>query len=146
MPKPRDTRGARADTRPAFSRPPGARPSARPPSPVYDDEDDYTPRSSPKRAPKEAHRQHKAKNSPAASPADRKRRKSSVAVREKERNKAKYTSGSSADSGSHLLSADALSKLNQRNEKAEFQEKYDQQKRKKKEKQYKNLRPPEPER
>ncbi len=64
----------------------------------------------------------------------------------KEKERAKYSSGTSTNSGSHLLSSDALSKLNQYNEKAEFQEKYDQQKRKKKEKQYKNLRPAEPER
>ena len=147
MPKPRESRGARADARPAFARPPGARPSPRPPSPIYDDEDDYTPRSSPKRAPKEAHRQHKSKHSPAPPPADRKRdrRKSSSPVKEKERDRAKYSSGTSTNSGSHLLSSDALSKLNAHNEKAEFQEKYDQQKRKKKEKQYKSLRPPEPE-
>ena len=145
MPKHRDSRGERGDPRPAFSRPPGARPPPRARSPVYDDEEDYTPRSSPKRRPKDEHR-HKSKHSPAPSPADKRgaRRKSSSPIKEKDR--AKYSSGTSTNSGSHLLSSNALSKLNQYNEKTEFQEKQDQQKRKKKEKQYKNLRPPEPER
>lgn len=59
--------------------------------------------------------------------------------REKERDRAKYSSGTSTNSGSHLLSSDALAKLNARNERAEFQEKYEEQKRTKK-KQYKNLK------
>lgn len=150
MPKPRDSRGARADARPAFSRPPGARPPARPPSPVYNDDYDASPRSTPKRAPKEGHRQHKSKQSPAPSPADRdrrdRRRKSSSPIKEKERerDKAKYSSGTSTNSGTHLLSVNALAQLNNHNEKTQFQEKYDQQKQKKKDKQYKNLRAAEP--
>ena len=131
MPKPRRPSAARGDSRPAFNRPPNARPA-----PAAVDDDDYTPRSTPKRAPKE-----KARASPAASPHDYKRkdrRKSSAPVRERDR--AKYTSGSSADSGSHLLSSGALSKLNAYNEDTEFREKYEAQKQKKKQKQYKNLK------
>jgi glucan 1,3-beta-glucosidase len=149
MPKPRDPRGARGDTRPAFSRPPGARPPPRPLSPVYNSDYDDSPRSTPKRTTKDA--RHKSKSSPAPSPADRERRarrKSGSPVKEKdrerERDRAKYSSGTSTNSGSHLLSANALSKLNDHNEKAEFREKYDAQKQRKKEKQYKNLRAPEP--
>ena len=139
MPKPRRESGARAgDQRPAFARPPGA-PAPRPAYP--DDDEDYgSPRrSTPKRLPKE---RQKAKNSPAASPADRekRRRKSERRVSESPtKDRAKYTSGSSADSGSHLLSTDALSKLNAYNE----GEKYvAQKKQKSKEKQYKNLKAP----
>ena len=122
MPKPRRPSAARGDSRPAFNRPPNARPA-----PAAADDDDYTPRSTPKRAPKE-----KARNSPTASPHDyrrKDRRKSSAPVRERDR--AKYTSGSSADSGSHLLSSGALSKLNAYNEDTEFREKYEAQKQKK---------------
>ncbi|KIV91984.1 hypothetical protein PV10_06469 [Exophiala mesophila] len=141
MPTPRRESAARADTRPAFNRPPGAR---------------AAPQPTPDEVPRTARRTHKdkAKSSPAPSPSqDRKTRVVSEKHRhasdgrpsprrdrdrDRERDRAKYSSGSSADSGSHLLSAGALAKFNSSNEKAEFQEKYEAQKRKKK--QYKNLK------
>ncbi|RMZ90013.1 hypothetical protein DV736_g2767, partial [Chaetothyriales sp. CBS 134916] len=151
MPKPRRESGARADTRPAFARPPGA-PAAAPRATVPSsyDEDDYDfdesppPRSTPRKHAKA--RPNKSKNSPAPSPAadiDRRRRRRSERRPSETpvKDRAKYSSGSSNDSGSHLLSTDALAKLNAYNE----GEKYLQQKQKKQhvnEKQYKNLRAP----
>ncbi|KIV81041.1 hypothetical protein PV11_08494 [Exophiala sideris] len=137
MPKPRRESTARADTRPAIDRPPRTRAAqARPASQSYDDDEPRTP----KRTPKE-----KVKSSPRVeSPSPDKRhrhasdRHRSVSGVKKERDRAKYSSGTSTNSASQLLSADALSKLNAYNEKVEFQEKYDERKRKKKE--YKNLK------
>jgi glucan 1,3-beta-glucosidase len=149
MPKPRRESGARADARPAFSRPPGA-PAPRPTYPTYDNDDDdhESPRrSSPRKDRGDRPRgAQKAKASPAASPADRERRKrrpDRTFSESPTKDRAKYTSGSSADSGSHLLSSNALSKLNAYNE----GEKYAAQKKQKtREKQYKNLKAPvEPE-
>lgn len=57
---------------------------------------------------------------------------------ERDKDRAKYSSGTSTTSTSQLLSSDALSKLNAHNAKIEFQEKHDERKRKKKE--YKNLK------
>lgn len=142
MPKPRRASAARADTRPAFNRPPGARAAPAPSPDPYDE-----PRT-PKRAPKE-----KAKASPVPSPSPEKRPrrasdrhhrvasgvKNGSPRRERERDRAKYSSGASTNSASQLLSSDALAKLNARNERAELQEKYEEQKRKK-QKQYKNLK------
>ncbi|KAL6245567.1 hypothetical protein RBB50_007566 [Rhinocladiella similis] len=138
MPKPRRESTARADTRPAFNRPPNSRPA--PPRRRSNDTDDEIQRT-PKRTPKE-----KAKSSPRPSPSpekkhyrtsDRHRGSGGAAVR-KERDRAKYSSGNSTNSTSQLLSSNALAKLNAYNEKVEFQEKYDEQKRRKKE--YKNLK------
>ncbi|ETN39261.1 uncharacterized protein HMPREF1541_05484 [Cyphellophora europaea CBS 101466] len=137
MPKD-DRRSARprTDGRPAFSRPPGALPP--------DDDDDYdTPRNTPRRT-KDRERR-KAKESPAASPADRDRRRRHHSRQHSSptKDRAKYTSGSSADSGSHLLSADALSKLNAYNQGEQYDEKRERSKQKRKE--YKNINTaPEP--
>ena len=148
MPKPRRESAARADTRPAFNRPPNARP---PPPAAPSFSDDAQPRT-PKRTPKE-----KAKASPAPRPSlekgprkasDRHRNTSGAHgsprhYREKtrEKDRAKYSSGTSTNSGTQLLSSDALAKLNARNERAEFEEKYEERKqREKKQKQYKNLK------
>ncbi|EXJ95184.1 glucan 1,3-beta-glucosidase [Capronia coronata CBS 617.96] len=163
MSKPRRDSTARADTRPAFNRPPGARPAApAPPAHVDDNTDDEHPRTTPKRRTKE-----KAKSSPVPSPEKKPRRASGrhrstsggagagggnrdyrytsrrettriEAEREPKRDRAKYSSGTSTNSTSQLLSSDALAKLNAYNEKAEFQEKYDQRKRR--QKQYKELK------
>ena len=57
---------------------------------------------------------------------------------DKERDRAKYTSGSSANSGTRLLSSNALSKLNEENDLAEFDAK--RKARKKREKDYEQLR------
>jgi hypothetical protein len=56
----------------------------------------------------------------------------------RDRDRAKYNSGTSTDSTSQLLSSNALAKLDAYNARADFQEKYEAQKRKKKE--YKNLK------
>ena len=56
---------------------------------------------------------------------------------DKERHRAKFTSGSSANSASQLLSSNALSKLNEENDLAEFDAK--RKARKKREKDYKQL-------
>ncbi len=137
MPKPRRESTARADTRPAFNRPPNARTAA---PRRRDDDSDPEPRT-PKRTPKE-----KAKSSPVPSPSPEKktrhatdRHKSAVAGgTKKERDHAKYSSGNSTNSTSQLLSSAALAKLNTYNERADFQEKYDERKRRKKE--YKTLK------
>ncbi|KAK5535772.1 hypothetical protein LTR25_005674 [Vermiconidia calcicola] len=137
MPKPRRESTARADTRPAFNRPPNARTAA---PRRRDDDSDPEPRT-PKRTPKE-----KAKSSPVPSPSPEKktrhatdRHRSAVAGgAKKERDHAKYSSGNSTNSTSQLLSSGALAKLNAHNERADFQEKYDERKRKKK--QYKTLK------
>lgn len=129
MPKDRRSSQPRGDTRPAFSRPPGALPP--------DDDDDYdAPRSTPRKTRDRDRR--KAKESPVASPADRKRRHHSRQPSSPSKDRAKYTSGSSADSGSHLLSSDALSKLNAYNAGAAYDEKKGRSKRKQKE--YKNIK------
>ncbi|KIW73839.1 hypothetical protein PV04_01926 [Phialophora macrospora] len=148
MPKPRRESAARADTRPAFNRPPNAR-AAPAPAPRPSLSDDDQPRT-PKRAPKE-----KAKASPVPSPSPEKRprrasdryrsasdaRGSPRRHREKERDRAKYSSGTSTNSGTQLLSSDALAKLNAHNERAEFEQKYEERKRReKRQKQYKNLK------
>ena len=139
MPKERRPSRAAGDSRPAFSRPPGA------PPPEYDDDQYDSPRDTPRRTRERDRR--KAKESPVASPADRDRdrrkrhhsRQQSTPVKDR----AKYSSGSSADSGSHLLSANALSKLNAHNHGASFDESREKQKRKTKE--YKNIKTaPEP--
>lgn len=57
---------------------------------------------------------------------------------EKARDRAKYTSGSSATSGTQLLSTNALSRLNEQNDVAEFDAK--RKARKKREKEYEQLR------
>ncbi|KAK5946304.1 hypothetical protein PMZ80_000446 [Knufia obscura] len=57
---------------------------------------------------------------------------------DRERDRAKYTSGSSANSGTQLLSSNALSKLNEKNELAEFDAK--RKARKKREKEYEQLK------
>ena len=57
---------------------------------------------------------------------------------DRDRDRAKYTSGSSANSGTQLLSSNALSKLNEQNDIAEFDAK--RKARKKREKQYEELR------
>jgi len=104
---------------------------------------------------------HKAKASPAVSPVkkarvregddhehrrqqqrDRHKRKISEPpisydTADKERDRAKYTSGSSATSGTQLLSSNALSKLNEENDLAQFDAK--RKARKKREKEYKQL-------
>ena len=129
MPKPRRESTARADTRPAFARPPGVRAA-----PIPDD-DNRTPRRTPK---------EKAKQSPALSPAGKpwgsgQKRKVSTPVKPgPTRDRVKYSSGTSIGSASHLLSADSLGKLNSVNEKIAVEEKYQEQKRQKK--QYKNLK------
>ncbi|KIX05781.1 uncharacterized protein Z518_03753 [Rhinocladiella mackenziei CBS 650.93] len=139
MPKPRRESTARADTRPAFNRPPGARVA---PVPTPQDE----PRT-PKRTPKE-----KAKSSPAPSPSPEKkprrasdRHRSANGVnhmpkkeRDRGRDRAKYSSGTSTNSASQLLSSDALAKLNAYNDRADLQGKNEERKRK--QKQYKNLK------
>src|SRR5271154_1165345 len=124
MPKPRRESTARADTRPAFNRPPGAR--------ALDDR----PRV-PKRPPNE-----KAKQPP--TPPDKKyggsggKRKTSAPVKPSPaRDRVKY-SGSLSGSSGHVLSFDSLTKLNTYNERVAYEEKAAE--RKKKEKQYKNLR------
>jgi glucan 1,3-beta-glucosidase len=132
MPKDRRSSRPPEDSRPAFARPPGA------PSPAYDDDQYGDPRSAPR---KSQHRdRRKAKESPAASPADRERqrRHHSRQASSPTKDRAKYSSGASADSGSHLLSADALSKLNAHNHGSTYDEKRDKQKRQRKE--YKNLK------
>ncbi len=146
MPKPRRESAARADTRPAFNRPPNAR-AAPAPRPTFSDDDE--PRT-PKRAQKE-----KAKASPAPSPSPEKRprkatdrhisaneaRGSPKRHRDRERDRAKYSSGTSTNSGTQLLSGDALAKLNAHNDRRDFEEKYEERKRReKKQKQYKNLK------
>ncbi|KAG9793194.1 putative glucan 1,3-beta-glucosidase D [Exophiala dermatitidis] len=85
MSKPRRESTARADTRPAFNRPPGARAAPAPaPAPVQDDPDLRTP----KRVPKE-----KAKSSPAPdSTPDRKARRSSGRRRSASRADRQYES------------------------------------------------------
>lgn len=132
MPKERRSSRPPGDTRPAFSRPPGA------PSTPYNENDQDEPRSTPRKT-KERDRR-KAKESPVASPADRDRRRRHHSRQSSSptKDRAKYSSGSSADSGSHLLSANALSKLNAYNQGASFDEKRDQKKRKQKE--YKNIK------
>jgi len=133
MPKPRRESTARADTRPAFNRPPGARAAA--PAPAPED----GPRTS-KRVPKE-----KAKQSPVPSPEKKHRsagdrRKSSSPVKSSPaRDRAKYSSGTSTHSTSQLLTADSLAKLNTYNQHASVREKYDERPKKQK-KQYKNLK------
>lgn len=57
---------------------------------------------------------------------------------DRERDRAKYSSGTSTNSASQLLSSNALSKLNQENDLAEFEAK--RKARKKREKQYEELR------
>lgn len=74
---------------------------------------------------------------------DRHKRKTSEAPvaydsGDRTRDRAKYTSGSSANSGSQLLSSNALSKLNEQNDVAEFDAK--RKARKKREKEYEQLR------
>ncbi|KAH0843572.1 putative glucan 1,3-beta-glucosidase D [Fonsecaea pedrosoi] len=149
MPKPRRESAARADTRPAFSRPPNSRPTPAPrQARSGEDEDDYYEPRTPKRAPKE-----KAKASPVPSPSPEKklrrpsgRYQTSSGVRdspkrEQRKDRAKYSSGASTNSSSQLLSSDALAKLNAYNQRVEFEEKYEERKRnKKKQKQYKNLK------
>ena len=150
MPKPRRESAARADTRPAFNRPPNTRAAPRPRASFSDDDEPRTP----KRAPKE-----KAKASPVPSPSpEKKPRRASDRHRgasglndsprtrtDRERDRAKYSSGTSTNSGSHLLSSNALAKLDAHNQRAEFEEKYEERKRKeKKQKQYKNLKGPDP--
>ncbi|EXJ72823.1 glucan 1,3-beta-glucosidase [Cladophialophora psammophila CBS 110553] len=152
MPKPRRESAARADTRPAFNRPPNSRPA---PAPAIrlsqsDEEGEYDEPRTPKRAPKE-----KAKASPVPSPSPEKRPRrpsdryrSSSGVKDsprrekqQQRDRAKYSSGTSTNSGSQLLSSDALAKLNAYNDRADFEEKYEERRRnKKKQKQYKNLK------
>lgn len=108
----------------------------------------------------------KAKESPAVSPVKESRTRDLASGRERERDRerarrerhkrkiseqpdahdsgdgkrdrAKYTSGSSANSGTQLLSSNALSKLNQNNDLAEFDAK--RKARKKKEKEYETMR------
>ncbi|KEF51745.1 glucan 1,3-beta-glucosidase [Exophiala aquamarina CBS 119918] len=142
MPKPRRESTARADTRPAFNRPPGVRGAPNP------QDEPRTPRRAPNK--------EKAKSSPVPSPSpekkprrqsDRHRSVSGAGAgkpshrkteRERERDREKHSSGTSTDSASHLLSSGALAKLNSYNNKAEFEEKYEAQKQQKK--QYKNLK------
>lgn len=117
------------DRRPAFNRPPGAKPA-----PAGND--------SPK-PPKRSSRE-KAKQSPALPPQKKSgdggaKRKSSGAVNSTPtKSRAKYNSSASAGTHSHALSADSLSKLNELNEKVSAEEKIAARKRK--EKQYKNVR------
>ena len=130
MPQPhRDSTARAGDTRPAFNRPPGARaPAVRNDGPT-----------TPKRAPKE-----KTKQSPAPSPAERPRpsgqtRKTSTPVNlTPTRDRAKYNSGTSVGSSSHLLSAESLSQLNALNAGIAYQERKAEKKAKKK--QYKELK------
>ncbi|KPI40015.1 putative glucan 1,3-beta-glucosidase D [Cyphellophora attinorum] len=132
MPKERRSSRPPGDSRPAFARPPGA------PSPDYDDDQYGDPRTAPRNS---QHRdRRKAKESPAASPADRDRRRRhhSRQASSPTKDRAKYSSGASANSGSHLLSADALSKLNAHNQGARYDEKRDKDKRQRKE--YKNIK------
>ena len=59
----------------------------------------------------------------------------------RERDRTKYSSGTSTNSGTQLLSSDALSKLNAHNDRVQCEEKYEERKsREKKQKQYKNLK------
>jgi glucan 1,3-beta-glucosidase len=117
------------DYRPAFNRPPGAKPAA-------------AANDSP-RTPKRSSRD-KAKQSPAVSPQKKSgnsgaRRKSSGAVKSTPtKDRAKYNSSTSAGDHSHNLSVDSLSKLNELNARASAEEK--KAERKRKEKQYKNVR------
>lgn len=69
---------------------------------------------------------------------ERETRERETPPRGKQKDRAKYSSGTSTNSTSQLLSSDALAKLNKYNEKAEFEEKYDQRKRR--QKQYKGLK------
>lgn len=132
MPKERRSSRPPGDSRPAFARPPGA------PSPDYDDDQYDVPRSTPRK--KRDRDERKAKQSPAASPADRDRRRRhhSRQASSPIKDRAKYSSGASADSGSHLLSSNALSKLNAYNEGDRYDDKKEKHKRKPKE--YKNLK------
>jgi len=129
MPKPRRESTARADPRPAFNRPPGARASL-----AVDD----GPRT-PKRVPKE-----RAKQSPAPSPEKKyggnggKRKVSTPVKPSPARDRVKYNSGTSSGTSSNVLSLDSLTKLNAYNEKRVFEEKAAEKKRNKK--QYKELR------
>lgn len=117
------------DYRPAFNLPPGAKPA-----PGKND----SPRT-PKRASKE-----KSKQSPAVSPQKKsgngggKRKSSGAAKSTPTRERAKYSSSTSAGTHNHALSVDSLSKLNELNAKLPAEEK--NVARKKKEKQYKNVR------
>ena len=144
MPKPRRESAAAADTRPAFSRPPGAKAGARRAAPAAPapgggrggGEDITTV------TPKKLSRP-KAKESPATSPVrktagDKVHRNGNGPTKKSpSKDAAKHASGSSFNSTSQLLSADSLAKLNAHNEKTETIEKDVQ--RKLKEKQYKNV-------
>lgn len=142
MPQHRRESGARADTRPAFNRPPGARPTpARARADSFNDSEDdfYSP---PKKTAKE-----KAKSSPAPSPnrpkASGGKRKTSAPVRSSPiKDTVKYNSSTSTGSASHLLSAGSLAQLNQHNAKSKTKEKKDIKKTK--EKQYGKVKEKEP--
>jgi glucan 1,3-beta-glucosidase len=141
MPKPRRESGARADTRPAFNRPPGTRSSpawVQPDSHNNSEDDSYSP---PKKTARE-----KAKSSPAPSPARPKagggKRKSSAPVKASPIKDTKYNSSTSTGSASHLLSAGSLAQLNQHNAKTKTKEK--KELKKTKEKQYGKLKEKEP--
>ena len=114
------------ETRPAFSRPPGARAAAA---------------SSPHGTPKKRSSDQKARQSPAVSPAKRsgqspgKRKVSAPVKASPGRTKVKHASGNSA--GTHL-SVDSLTKLNVINEKVAVEDQ--RATRKRKEKQYKNVK------
>jgi glucan 1,3-beta-glucosidase len=127
---------ARADTRPAFNRPPGARTtSAWAQADSYNNSEDesYSP---PKRGSKE-----KAKSSPAPSPGRPKaggaKRKTSAAVKPSPA-RAKHTSATSTGSASQALSVDSLAQLNQHN--AKIKAKEQKEVKKSKEKQYGKLK------
>ena len=102
------------DYRPAFNRPPGAKPAP--------------PANGSPRTPKRSSRD-KAKQSPAVSPQKKSgnsgaRRKSSGAVRSTPtKDRAKYNSSTSAGTHSHTLSVDSLSKLNELNARVSAEEK-----------------------
>lgn len=125
MPKPRRESVARADTRPAFNRPPGGRPTTpRPQGNCYSssEDDSYIP---PKRKAKE-----EVKSSPAPSPSRPKpggaKRKTSAPVKPSPgKDQVKYNSSTSTGSASQLLSASSLAQLNQYNAKAKTKEKKD---------------------
>lgn len=162
MPKRRQSE-ARADTRPAFARPPGTRvPEPAPPRPSRRrsrdhewSEDAYSDSSLDPSPPKNASRRpakEKARASPATSPIkdthrrDRERqhkRKISEPPaaydrHEKTRDRAKYNSGTSTNSTNQLLSTNALSKLNEQNDATACEAA--RKARKRKEKQYKDLK------
>ena len=138
MPKPRRESAARADLRPSFNRPPGARPTparAQANSCNSSEDDSYSP---PKRTSKEKVKLSLAPSPVRPKPGGAKRKTSAPVKPSPGRDRVKYSSGTSTGSASQLLSADSLAQLNEYNERARIKEKKGI--RKSKEKQYGKLK------